>query len=86
MKKRISITLSKELLAKVDGLAGSKRARAIFIERALRQYFCEHRRTAVDGRDVERINGAAERLNKEAAEVLEYQSADPGARFGSAAE
>jgi metal-responsive CopG/Arc/MetJ family transcriptional regulator len=72
MKKQISITLSKEVLTKIDQLAGSKQARAAFIERVLRQYFGEHRRAVLDAPDVERINRAAERLNEEAAEVLEY--------------
>ena len=44
------------------------------IERVLRNYFRERSRRRVHARDLERINAAAERLNSEAAEVLEYQA------------
>jgi hypothetical protein len=40
----------------------------------LRQYLVEKARKAVHLRDLERINAAADRLNAEAADVLEYQS------------
>ncbi len=44
------------------------------IERVLRNYFRERSRRKIHARDLERINAAAERLNSEAAEVLEYQA------------
>jgi len=76
MKEKTSITLSKEVLAKVDRLAGSKLSRSAFIERVLRKYLQERSRAALNARDVEQINRAAERLNLEAADVLEYQAPD----------
>ena len=39
-------------------------------------------REAQQADDVERLNAAAERLNAEMAEVLEFQSAWPGAEWG----
>jgi metal-responsive CopG/Arc/MetJ family transcriptional regulator len=76
MKEKTSITLSSDLLAKVDHLAGAKVSRSAFIERVLRNYFRERARRKANARDLERINAAADRLNSEAAEVLEYQVAE----------
>jgi len=44
------------------------------IERVLRGYVRECRRAALHKRDLAHINRAVERLNREAADVLEYQS------------
>ena len=74
MKEKTSITPSSEVLAKVDRPAGSKLSRSAVIEQALRDYFEARSRQAVHARDLERINAAADRLNVEAAQVLEYQA------------
>ncbi len=76
MKEKTSITLSKDLLAKVDRLAGSKQSRSAFIERVLRKYLRDRARAARHSRDFIRINRAANRLNREAADVLDYQAAE----------
>ena len=74
MKKKISITLSSDLLSKVDELAGSKQRRSFFIEGVLRIYFRERDRKEMHARDLKRINRAASRLNAEVDEVLSYQA------------
>jgi metal-responsive CopG/Arc/MetJ family transcriptional regulator len=74
MKEKTSITLSKDVLENVDRLAGSKHSRSAFIERVLRRYMQERAKATVQARDLKRINSAAERLNREAAEVLDYQA------------
>jgi metal-responsive CopG/Arc/MetJ family transcriptional regulator len=74
MKEKTSITLSSDVLAEVDHLAGSKLSRSAFIERVLRSYFRDRARRKTQMRDLERINAAADRLNREAAEVLQYQA------------
>lgn len=74
MKEKTSITLSKDLLAKVDRLAGSKQSRSAFIERVLRKYLKDRQRASIHARDVELLNQAADRLNREAEDVLEYQA------------
>jgi metal-responsive CopG/Arc/MetJ family transcriptional regulator len=74
MKEKTSVTLSKEILEDVDRLAGSKYSRSAFIENVLRKYLRERAKAAAQARDLERINSAAERLNLEAADVLEYQA------------
>jgi metal-responsive CopG/Arc/MetJ family transcriptional regulator len=76
MKEKTSITLSGEVLAGIDRLAGSKHSRSAFIERVLRRYLRQRARAAVQARDLERINAASERLNSEAADVMEYQALD----------
>ena len=76
MKEKTSITLSKDVLAAVDRLAGTEKSRSAFIERVLRGYLSEREKAALHARDLERINRAADRLNAEAAEVLNYQASD----------
>ncbi len=73
MKDKTSITLSREVLAKIDRHAGTKSSRSAFIENVLRKYFSERARAAAQAWDVERFNDAAEQLNAEAAVVLRYQ-------------
>jgi metal-responsive CopG/Arc/MetJ family transcriptional regulator len=76
MKEKTSITLSKDVIAGVDRLAGSGQSRSAFIERVLRGYLREREKAALHARDLERINRAADRLNLEASEVLSYQTSD----------
>jgi len=73
MKEKTSITLSSEVLAEIDRLAGSKSSRSALIERVLRRYLLERVRAAVNARDLEKINRAADQLNAEANDVVEYQ-------------
>ncbi|MGA9966581.1 MAG: ribbon-helix-helix protein, CopG family [Terriglobales bacterium] len=74
MKEKTSITLSGDVLAAIDRIAGSKQSRSAFIERVLREFLRERARAAVQARDLERINAAAQRLNAEASDVMEYQA------------
>ena len=57
-----------------DDLAGSKHSRCAFIEHVLRRYLRERAKAAMQARDLEQLNNAADRLNLEAAEVLDYQA------------
>ncbi|MGA8490252.1 MAG: ribbon-helix-helix protein, CopG family [Terriglobales bacterium] len=74
MKEKTSITLSGEVLAAIDRMAGSKQSRSAFIERVLREFLRERALAAIQSRDLERINDAAHRLNAEAIDVMEYQA------------
>ena len=74
MKRKISITLSSDLLAKVDRLAGAKHSRSAVIEHVLRLYFRRGSHRKIHARDLGRINAAAARLNAEAEDVLTYQA------------
>jgi metal-responsive CopG/Arc/MetJ family transcriptional regulator len=74
MKEKTSITLSRDVLAQVDRLAGKRYSRSALIEGVLRRYFLDRRRAALHARDLQRINQAADELNSEAADVLEFQT------------
>ncbi|MGD0693345.1 MAG: ribbon-helix-helix protein, CopG family [Terriglobia bacterium] len=74
MKAKTSITLSGDILAKIDRLAGAKRSRSAFIERVLRRHLAERARAARNARDLELINKHAEELNAEVEDVLRYQT------------
>jgi metal-responsive CopG/Arc/MetJ family transcriptional regulator len=76
MKEKTSVTLSPEVLAGIDRLAGTKHSRSAVIERVLRGYLRERERIAREARDLKLINDAAESLNFEAADVLDYQAGD----------
>lgn len=73
MKVRISITLSKDVLASVDRFAGPSESRSAFIERVLREYLRDCTRNAAHARDLARINKSAAKLNAEALDVLSCQ-------------
>jgi len=74
MKEKTSITLSREVLAGIDRIAGSKQSRSAFIEAVLAQYLRQRARAARDARDLALINRNPERLNKDATDGLEYQA------------
>ena len=76
MKEKTSITLSKEVLAAIDRIAGSKQSRSAFIESVLAQYLRKRARAQVEARDLELINKAADELNREVEDVLGYQDLD----------
>ncbi|HZE79258.1 MAG TPA: ribbon-helix-helix protein, CopG family [Candidatus Polarisedimenticolia bacterium] len=73
MKEKTSVTLSPEVLAGIDRLAGTKHSRSAVIERVLRRYLREKARAATQARDLILLNDAADSLNLEAADVLDYQ-------------
>jgi len=79
MKEKISVTLSSDVLAAIDRVAGSKRSRSAVIESVLRHHLKHREGARIRARDLEILNRAADHLNAEAEETLEYQ-ADPGVR------
>jgi metal-responsive CopG/Arc/MetJ family transcriptional regulator len=76
MKEKTSVTLSPEVLAGIDRLAGTKHSRSAVIERVLRRYLRDRARTSEQRRDLLLLNEAADDLNLEAADILDYQVAD----------
>jgi metal-responsive CopG/Arc/MetJ family transcriptional regulator len=76
MKEKTSITLSKDLITKIDRLAGSRQSRSAFIEAVLRRFLRDRARAATHARDLSLLNGAADRLNREAVDALAYQSVE----------
>jgi len=74
MKVKTSITLSQDLLKLVDKRARlSKKNRSDFIETAVWDFLARLIRDEQNARDLEIINRRAEYLNREAADVLDYQ-------------
>lgn len=75
MKAKTSLTLSEDLIATLDQLAGAKVSRSAFIESVLREFVerrAQERRTA---REAAAINRHATRLNAEMSDALRYQTA-----------
>jgi len=73
MKKKTSISLSESLLNMIDALP-AKPPRSEIIEEALILYFKSGRARMRDQTDLEILDSISEDLNKEALDVLEYQS------------
>jgi len=73
MKVRTSITLSKDLIEKIDSLAGSYGNRSALIENAVRDLIAAREKLDRDQSDLEIINKQADTLNSEAMDVLSYQ-------------
>jgi hypothetical protein len=73
MKAKTSITLSKPILVKIDRRIGKRGSRSAYIERVLSDHFRDSARRAIQNRDRELIDAAADRLNREAEDVLRYQ-------------
>lgn len=74
MKEKTSVTLSKELLIRIDRIVGSKLSRSAFIENVLRDHFRERDRARRDAREITIINRNAARLNRDAEDRLEDQA------------
>ena len=73
MKVKTSITLSQEILEAMDRISSRYKNRSDLIETAIRAYLAELEGEERDRRDLEMINRNADRLNREAADVLKYQ-------------
>jgi metal-responsive CopG/Arc/MetJ family transcriptional regulator len=74
MKVKTSITLSQDLLKLIDKRAKLfKKNRSDFIETAVWEFLARLIRDEQNAKDLEIINRRAEYLNREAADVLDYQ-------------
>jgi metal-responsive CopG/Arc/MetJ family transcriptional regulator len=74
MKRKTSVSLSEAVLEKLERYAGSGASRSAYIERVLTRHFQRRARLEINERDREKIDAAADRLNRESADVLEYQA------------
>jgi metal-responsive CopG/Arc/MetJ family transcriptional regulator len=75
VKAKTSITLSLPTLVKIDKLIGQGASRSAFIERVLDEHLRRMEWEAIQQRDMELINAAADRLNAEAEDALKDQDA-----------
>jgi len=70
MKVKTSVTLPSTLLEEIDRLNSNRSA---FFEQAARLYLAQSAKHDRDAKDAAILERNAERLNREAADVLEYQ-------------
>jgi len=73
MKVKTSVTLSEDLVAQLDKLAGEIGSRSAVLELALREFLMNRKRRKRDARDLRILNTLSDELNREAQDVLEYQ-------------
>lgn len=73
MKRKTSITLSEDILEAIDKRSGDSKNRSDFIESAIRAYIAKLVQEEQNAKDLAIINQNADRLNLEAADVLEFQ-------------
>lgn len=71
---KTSVAISEEVLAAIDEIAGKRGNRSKVIEQALVDFVDRRRREARDAHDLEIIDRHAEELNREAEELLAYQT------------
>jgi metal-responsive CopG/Arc/MetJ family transcriptional regulator len=70
VRVKTSITLPKELLRRLDRLDSNRSA---LLERAALVYLAHLERQVRDRRDLDVIDRNADRLNREALDILDYQ-------------
>ena len=73
VKVKTSVTLSKDLVQQLDELASEHGSRSAALEEALREFLEHRKRRQRNARDLRILNSNADSLNREAADVLEYQ-------------
>lgn len=74
MKVKTSITLSEELLHSINELLGRQKNMSEFIEKAVWDFVERQARKKRDMEDLKILNKKAEKLNREAEDVLSYQA------------
>ena len=73
MKVKTSITLERDVVSAIDRQSDAFGSRSEFLETAARQLLARLAKTAKDRRELELINRRSVTLNREAADVLDYQ-------------
>jgi metal-responsive CopG/Arc/MetJ family transcriptional regulator len=73
MKSKTSLTLSEDLVASIDKLAGSKISRSAYIENILREFVDRRAQARKGARAVAEINRHAAQLNSEMSDALTFQ-------------
>jgi metal-responsive CopG/Arc/MetJ family transcriptional regulator len=74
MKSKTSLTLSEDLVASIDKLAGPKISRSAYIEQILREFVNRRAQARKEARDVAAINRHASQLNVEMSDALSFQA------------
>ena len=74
MKAKTSLTLSEDLLASIDKLAGTKVSRSAYIEQILREFVDRRAQARRDARETASINRHSAQLNAEMSDALSCQA------------
>jgi len=74
MKVKTSLTLSEDLLAVLDRMAGPDNSRSAFIEKILRDFLAQREKAQRLALDVAAINQHAGKLNAEMNDALSFQA------------
>jgi len=74
MKAKTSLTLSEDLLASIDKLAGTKVSRSAYIEQILREFVDRRAQARRDAREIASINRHSAQLNAEMSDALSFQA------------
>jgi metal-responsive CopG/Arc/MetJ family transcriptional regulator len=74
MKAKTSLTLSEDLVASIDKLAGPKVSRSAYIEQILREFVDRRAQARKDAREIAAINRYAAQLNAEMNDALSFQA------------
>jgi len=78
MKAKISLTLSEDLIASINKLAGAKVSRSAYIEQILREFVRRRAQARREAREVATINRHAAQLNVEMSDALSFQANSAG--------
>ncbi|NIP39078.1 MAG: ribbon-helix-helix protein, CopG family [Candidatus Dadabacteria bacterium] len=73
MKVKTSVTLSEDIIKIIDKRISDFKNRSDFIEHAIRSYIEKLKKDEQNAKDLAILNKEADRLNKEAEDVLSYQ-------------
>lgn len=73
MKIKTSITISEELLERINQLLDKQKNRSEFIEKAVWDFIRRQKQRRRDLNDLDILNKKADELNREAEDVLSYQ-------------
>jgi metal-responsive CopG/Arc/MetJ family transcriptional regulator len=74
MKTKTSLTLSEDLIATIDKLAGKKVSRSAYIEQILRDFVDRRAQARKDARETASINRHSAQLNSEMTDALSFQA------------
>ena len=74
MKSKTSLTLSEDLVASIDKLAGPNVSRSAYIEQILREFVNRRAQARKDAREIAAINRHAAQLNAEMSDALTFQA------------
>jgi metal-responsive CopG/Arc/MetJ family transcriptional regulator len=74
MKSKTSLTLSEDLVASIDKLAGTKVSRSAYIEQILREFVDRRAQARKDARETASINRHSAQLNAEMTDALSFQA------------